>query len=203
MSTSWKEQTVGSQTSINRRKYRTLRKSVSVKPTLNKTSDEQTNHQSKPEVETSDLSAHPFPPNPETVYSSNNLLTINIDGKTITRTTGEWITLDPLNLAKVKNRYNFELEPHLNRVLFEKMRRIPNEEKKFLRLKLNISFPGYSDPVPASIPYKRYPVQFYNWWLKNTHQISLSFKEKLELLNRVNMLDKDVLIPKHRALMNR
>ena len=149
------------------------------------------------------ITANTFPPKPEMTYTSNSLLTIRVNGKNVTRSIGQWVTYDPKNIARIQHKYNLELEPHLNRVLFEKMRRLPNTEKKFLGLKLNIDFPGYNTAVPASVPYNRVPVKFYKWWLKNKHQISLSFKEKLELLNKVNMLDKDVLEPEHQEMMNR
>lgn len=144
-----------------------------------------------------------FPLRTDTVYASNNRITIHVNGEDVTRTVDEWISQDPLSFARLRDKQHFELEPHLNRVLFERIRKIPNEEKMFLGLKLNIDFPGYNDQIPASVPYKRFPVKFYNWWLENPGLIKLSFKEKLELLNNVNMLNSKALLPKHKALMNR
>ena len=144
-----------------------------------------------------------FPLDVNIVYSSNNRLSIEIDSVEQTHTIDEWISQQPLIFAQLKHQQEFEMDPHLTRVLFERMRRIPNHEKMFLGLDLNIDFPGYPSPIPASIPYSRYPVKFYNWWLENPQSIRMSFKEKLKLLNKVNMLDKKALIPKHKALMNR
>lgn len=144
-----------------------------------------------------------FPLCIDMIYSANNKLSIEVDNAEYTFTIDKWISLHPLIFAQLRNQKFFELEPHLNRILFERMRRIPNKEKMFLGLKLNIKFPGYSDLIPASIPYKRFPVKFYNWWINNPDEIRLSFKEKLDLLNNVNMLDKKILKPKHKALMNR
>lgn len=144
-----------------------------------------------------------FPLNLSVVYSANNKLSILVDDIEQTYTIDEWISQQPLIFAQLKHQQDFELDPHLTRILFERMRRIPNKEKMFLGLELNIDFPGYPSPIPASIPYNRYPVKFYNWWLNNPLEIRMSFKEKLKLLNKVNMLDKKALIPKHKALMNR
>ncbi|NLZ73352.1 MAG: hypothetical protein GX905_05980 [Bacteroidales bacterium] len=144
-----------------------------------------------------------FPPQSDKVYGVNNRISILVDKVYITRRVDEWLTDDPLSLAKVKHEYKFELEPHLNRILFERLRRIPNEEKKFLGLELNIDFPGYDAPIPASIPYNRYPLKFYKWWIENQDLITLSFKERLSLIDQVNMIDKSALLPKHQALMNR
>lgn len=144
-----------------------------------------------------------FPPQSDKMYGVNNRMSILVGDEYVTRRVDEWLTNDPLSLAKVKHQCKFELEPHLNRILFERLRRIPNEEKKFLGLELNIDFPGYDAPIPASIPYNRYPLKFYKWWIDNQDLISLSFKERLSLIDQVNMIDKSVLLPKHQALMNR
>ncbi|NMA72799.1 MAG: hypothetical protein GX963_01285 [Bacteroidales bacterium] len=144
-----------------------------------------------------------FLPQSDQVYGINNRMSILVDETYVTRRVDEWLTDDPLSLAKVKHKYKFELEPHLNRILFERLRRIPNEKKKFLGLDLNIDFPGYDSPIPASIPYNRYPLKFYKWWIENQDLITLSFKERLSLIDQVNMIDKSVLLPKHQALMNR
>ncbi len=143
------------------------------------------------------------PPQADLVYGVNNRLSILVEESYKTHRIDEWLTLDPLSLAKVKHQYKFELEPHLNRILFERLRRVPNEDKKFLGLDLVINFPGYSETVPASMPYNRYPVKFYQWWIENQESISLTFKERLNLLDKVHMIDKSALLPKHKALMNR
>lgn len=150
-----------------------------------------------------ETSSNLFLPNKEIVYSLNTLLSIKIDGEYKTLRVDDWITNDPLSLARVQHQYDIELTPHLNRVLFERLRRYSAKEKRFLGLKLNIDFPLYNEPIPAGIPYRRYPVQFYKWWLEHQDIISLSFKERLSLFNKVNMLDKEALIPKHRVMMNR
>ena len=142
-----------------------------------------------------------FPPQSDQLYSVNHRLSILIGNSYETKRIDEWLTDDPLSLAKVRHKHKFELEPHLNRLLFERLRRIPNEKKQFLGLELNINFPGYSDPIPASVPYNRYPVKFYKWWINNQDEITLSFKERLTLIDEVNMLDSTVLLPKHQALM--
>lgn len=144
-----------------------------------------------------------FPLCLDVVYSSNNKLSIEVNNVEYTYTIDEWLSQQPLIIAQLKHQQEFELEPHLNRILFERLRRTPNNEKLFLGLELQILFPGYDAPIPASIPYNRYPVKFYNWWINNPDEIKMSFKEKLNLLNKVNMLDKKVLIPRHIALMNR
>ena len=205
MSTSWKNQTMGNLTSTRQRRYRSQNNSSFSQTAINQLDEVAESLESEKEVKdkTMTITANSFPPNPEMTYTSNSLLTIRVNGKNVTRSIGQWVTYDPKNIARIQNKYDLELDPHLNRVLFEKMRRLPNTEKKFLGLKLNIDFPGYKTAVPASVPYNRFPVKFYKWWLKNKHQITLSFKEKLELLNKVNMLDQKVLEPEHQAMMNR
>ena len=203
MSTVWKEQTMGNSATTRNRSYRNQRSFYNTKPILDKNSTDTQSSTSTNGDSKDHIALHDFPPQVDKIYSSNNLMTIRVESKLVTRSIGEWIAKDPLSFAQVRNKYDFDLEPHLNRVLFERMRRIPNKQKQFLGLKLNIDFPKYSEPIPASIPYKRYPVEFYMWWLENKDAVKLSFKEKLELLNKVNMLNKDALLPQHLALMNR
>jgi hypothetical protein len=70
--------------------------------------------------------------------------------------------------------------------------------KKSLGLNLLITFDGYDTPVNASIPYKNNPIEFYKWICDNPDEVILSFREKVELVNKVYLLKPSALKSIHR-----
>ena len=68
-------------------------------------------------------------------------------------------------------------------------------------LKLKIDFPGYDQPVMASVPYQNEPVKFYTWWRKNEDKVAMSKKELIELLIKVNEMNPNALVKKHREIL--
>ena len=53
----------------------------------------------------------------------------------------------------------------------------------------------------ASMVYKDDPILFYKWWIDNPNVVQVSFKEKMELINKVYFQNKKILISEHRRLI--
>lgn len=141
-----------------------------------------------------------FAPKEGKKYYSNDMLTI--DGQT--RRVGKWLIEDPIELDKVRRKYNLSIEKEIFTVLMSKLR---NYHFPYYRdsigLKLKIEFPGYNQPVMAGIPYKDSPIKFYTWWRKNEDKVAMSKKELIELLIKVNKENPNALIKKHREIISK
>ena len=139
-----------------------------------------------------------FPPRKGGYYTSKELLTI--DG--VTRYVGKWIDEDPVEFDKTRRKYNLALHKENYALLIS---RIKVNHFTYYRdikgLSLFIEFPGYDKPVQAKIPYDEDPVKFYKWWRKNENRVSMSKKELILLLIKVNNLNEKVLIKKHREIL--
>ena len=139
-----------------------------------------------------------FEPKEGKKYYSNDLLTI--DG--LTRRVGKWLIEAPMELDKVRRKFNLSIDKEIYTVLMSKLR---NYHFPYYRdsvgLKLKIEFPGYDQPVMASVPYQNEPVKFYTWWRKNEDKVAMSKKELIELLIKVNEMNPNALVKKHREIL--
>lgn len=139
-----------------------------------------------------------FEPKEGKKYYSNDLLTI--DG--LTRRVGKWLIEAPMELDKVRRKFNLSIDKEIYTVLMSKLR---NYHFPYYRdsvgLKLKIDFPGYDQPVMASVPYQNEPVKFYTWWRKNEDKVAMSKKELIELLIKVNEMNPNALVKKHREIL--
>lgn len=70
-----------------------------------------------------------------------------------------------------------------------------------LRLQMHITFPKYSTPIKALLPYTDKPVEFYKWWCDNPDKVTLNFKEKLMLFEKVNSKNPKTLKSEHRKMI--
>jgi hypothetical protein len=86
--------------------------------------------------------------------------------------------------------------------MVSKLKQYPEYFSEALGLKAKIEFPGYTKIVKAIVPYKDNPVEFYKWWKEDTSKVKLTFKEKLELIDKVATLDKRVLSQTDLRLLN-
>lgn len=141
-----------------------------------------------------------FEPKEGKKYYSNDMLTI--DG--ITRRVGKWLIEAPVELDKVRRKYNLSVDKEMYTVLMSKLR---NYHFPYYRdsvgLKLKIDFPGFDQPIMASIVYKDEPLKFYSWWRKNEDKVTMTKKELLELLIKVNDVNPNALIKKHKEYLTK
>jgi ATP-dependent DNA helicase RecQ len=94
-----------------------------------------------------------------------------------------------------------KVSPDLSKKIIFKFKQFPEYFGDFLGLELKIDFPGYRFPVKASMVYKDDPILFYKWWIDNPNVVKVSFKEKMELINKVYFQNKKILISEHRRLI--
>lgn len=139
-----------------------------------------------------------FPPREGGKYTEKDLLTI--DG--VTQKISKWIINDPVELHKTIRKYKLSLERESYTILVSK---IKSDHFPYYRdikgLSLYIEFPGYDNPILAKTPYEQDPVKFYKWWHKNENKVSMSKKELIELLIKVNDLNEKALLKKHREIL--
>ena len=145
---------------------------------------------------------HIFPADPKVYYKGNNLLTIEINKKPYTATVNEWLKNSPTILHKTIQENELKVDQEVFSILVSKLRANHHEYfKNFLGLNMRIDFNGDGSFIRAIVPYKNKPVLFYKWWCVNKNKVKLSFKEKIELFNKVNLMDPSVLKQKHRKML--
>ena len=140
-----------------------------------------------------------FPPRRKDFYSSKSLLTIGSQTKQIKT----WITENPVALHKTIKQNEIKISDDNYKVLSNRLKNNHFDYyRDFLRLRLFINFPGYDYKVEASVPYKDQPVNFYKWWIKNPNNVTMNFKEKIELFIAVDKEKPKVLQQKHIAMIH-
>ena len=141
-----------------------------------------------------------FAPREGQTYYDNSMLTI--DG--VTKKLIRWISDDPVALDKVRREFNLRFPTDSYNVLHS---RLVNRHFTYYRdskgLRLYIDFPGYSEKVMASCPYRDVPVKFYHWWRKNEDKVTLTKAQMIQLFLRVNQLDETALLKRHRDMLRK
>lgn len=141
-----------------------------------------------------------FKPKEGQYYIGDNLLTIGIR----TMPLKKWLIEDPVALHRTITEYKLSINKEEFQVLSNKLRLNHfNYYRDFMRLKLRIEFPGYSELVTASVPYKDYPVKFYKWWRNNQDKIRMNEKETIELFLAVDAQDPRALIKAHKNMIGK
>ena len=132
-------------------------------------------------------------------YNDNDLLTIDKRTMQIKR----WLVEDPVELDKIQRKYSLIFDKEMYKILMSKLRynHFPYY-RDIMGLKLWIEFPGYKNMVVAEFLYKNEPINFYKWWKKNEDKVTLSRKELLELLLKVNECDSKLLLKRHKELLS-
>ena len=139
-----------------------------------------------------------FPPQEGKYYEGRNLITI--DG--VTRSIDKWILEDPVELDKTRRKFKLTMPQKITQLLSSKIQsKHFSYYRDIMGLSLQISFPGYDEPVMAKIPYGENPVKFYKWWKNNEDKVTMSFKELIDLLIKVDELDGKALLKRHRQLL--
>lgn len=138
-----------------------------------------------------------FPPCEGEYYNSDRLLTLDNQTMKISK----WVTNNPITLDKAIRKYHLIL-PDDYKVLQSRLCHYHFEYFRDVRgLKLLIEFPGYDQPVTASVPYTDEPIKFYKWWKNNENKVSLSFKEKIMLFIKVEELKPGTLLKRHQEIL--
>lgn len=140
---------------------------------------------------------HPL--DPEKVYYSMDMLTLEDEEGPKTLRMGAWLNVDPIRIHKMIIR-DKSLKVDQAEVLMpleSKLRRAdPDYYKRFMGLNLVIDFPGYSTGVIARIPYENDPVGFYKWWRKGKHEdkVHLSLGWQVKLFQKVSLMDPKMIL---------
>ena len=146
---------------------------------------------------------HTFTPKKDTFYRDGDLLTINNREVVNTMKIIEWITNDPKLLYETILFYNLDIEDKSFIVLLSKLRNNDFDYyKKIMGLNIKIDFKGYDNIVKAIVPYKDVPLEFYKWWCKNADKIYMTYKEKIELFNKISMIAPKALKKEHKQILN-
>lgn len=143
-----------------------------------------------------------FDPIPKIWYKCNNLLTLIVNDENKTKTINQWLKNDPVSLHKAIKKFEFNLELEAYKILTSKLEANHHEYyKNSLGLNMRINFNDDGYLIKAIVPYKNEPVMFYKWWCKNKNDVILSNKEKLELINKVSLINPSLLKQKHKKIL--
>ena len=143
-----------------------------------------------------------FLPNPDIWYDQSSLLTIETDKGMKTLKLSEWLKKNPFLLDKVRSEYNLKFSSEVFRIMVSKVRQNQNYFVESRGLKMRIEFKGYDGMVPASLPYKDKPLEFYKWWCKNQEKVFLTSAEKIQLFLKVKAIKSDALLKEHAKLVS-
>ena len=143
-----------------------------------------------------------FLPNPNVWYTQSTLLTIETDKGKVTHKISEWLKKDPFLLEKVKTDYNLKFNSDVYNIMVSKVRQNQTYYAESRGLKMRIEFKGYDELVPASLPYKDKPLEFYKWWCKNQEKVYLTNIEKIQLFIRVKEIKPNALLKEHAKMVS-
>lgn len=129
------------------------------------------------------------------MYMPKDHLTIEINGKPVTKTIKEWIETDPLPFHKlVKDKTVYV---HATSVYHKLMNTIekkyPEYYTKTQGLNKKLQILGYKDPVAASVIMKNDPVKFYKWWVTNRDEVHIPAKDRIWLIDIISSINPTVL----------
>jgi hypothetical protein len=154
------------------------------------------------DTDETDAYLHIFQPTEGRYYKLSDRLTLSENDKSTTLTISKWLSEDPVSLDEAIGEYNIKIESEAYRILQTKLTEAyPEYTKKKLGLKIKIPFKGFKQEVQASVIYSTKPVEFYMWWCKNEDKVYMSIKEKITLFDKVNNIDPEKLLKRHRDQM--
>jgi RecQ family ATP-dependent DNA helicase len=153
---------------------------------------------------TRNTSLNYFPADTKIYYTSNNMLTLEVDGKNKTLKVSKWLRVDPVSFDKARLAYDLKVDKEIFEVLISKLKANHFEYfKKTRGLNMHIHYNDRIKVIKAIIPYKNEPLSFYKWWINNQNEVYMSFKEKMELLVKVYELNPSILKANHKAMISR
>ena len=138
---------------------------------------------------------------PEKVYLSGDLLTLDTAEGPRTLRVGEWLNTDPVRIHQmiVREKVLQVDQIEVFAPLVSKLRRADLAYyKKIMGLKVMIDFPGYSSDIEAKIPYDTDPIGFYKWWRKGKHEhvVYLSKINQFRLFQKVSLMEPKAILKK-------
>ena len=142
-----------------------------------------------------------YPLDPEKIYYSSDLLTLEGDEGPVTYKIGEWLNVDPVRIHRmiVREKVLKVDQMEVFTPLLSKLRRADYEYyKRIMGLKMFIDFPGYTSEVEAKIPFDTDPIAFYKWWRKGKHEhvVYLSPAYQFILFQKVSVMEPKVMLRK-------
>ena len=142
-----------------------------------------------------------YPLDPQKLYYSQDLLTLDCENGPETWKIGEWLLKDPVRIHKmvVKEKVLQVDQMEVFAPLVSKLRRADYEYyRRITGLKMLIDFPGYSSEIEARIPYDTDPIAFYKWWRKgkNEAKVYLSPAYQFKLFQKVAKMEPKVMLKK-------
>ena len=138
------------------------------------------------------------------VYCPKDLLTIEDESGTKTMKISEWLEKAPKSFDLARRKNSLLVNTEVFEILVSKLKAYePEYFIEALGLKARIEFKGYDGLVQATVPYNDKPLEFYKWWCDNPHYLTLTFKEKLVLFDKVNMINPSVLKEEHISILNK
>jgi ATP-dependent DNA helicase RecQ len=151
-----------------------------------------------------DSNVHIFFPSVERVYYPKDLVTIENKKSVRTMRVSEWLREDPVSFDIVRREKSLKVNKEVFEILVSKLKaHHPDYFRDALGLKTRIPFNGYDTPIPAIVPYKDHPVEFYKWWSKNPDSVNLTFEEKIKLFDKVWMENPGLLKRAHKRQINK
>ena len=118
-------------------------------------------------------------------YGLDDSITIEIDGKLVSKKFSRWVSHDVVALHKFIEAKGIRLNKDAFAILTSKLRQNKPYFTKIQGVKKRISFHGYDGSVQVAVLLKDNPVKFYKWWVKNIEEVHLPLKDKLSLLLKV------------------
>ena len=139
-----------------------------------------------------------FPPDETVFYKLDSMITLVENEIHKTLNVSRWLIEDPIRFDRTRKELNLKIDKDVFELLVSKLKQFPEYFKDSLGLNHRIEFDGYDGSVKAKVPYKDKPIEFYKWWLCNKELIKMTFKERIELFNKVHFMDKSVLKKEHK-----
>lgn len=142
-----------------------------------------------------------YPIDPEKIYFSEDLLTLECEDGPQTMRVGEWICKDPVRIHRMilKDKALQVDQAEVFNPLFSKLRRADFDYyRRIMGLKMLIDFPGYSSEIEAKIPFDTDPIAFYKWWRKGKHEkyVHLSPAYQFKLFQKVSVMEPKIMLKK-------
>ena len=142
-----------------------------------------------------------FPLDTEKIYLSSDMLTLEGEGGTETRSMTEWLQRDPVRIHRliIKEKLLHVDQMEVFAPLVSKLRRADYEYyRRITGLKMLIDFPGFNSEVEARIHYDTDPIAFYKWWRKgkNEQRVYLSPAYQFKLFQKVMHMEPKVMLKK-------
>lgn len=144
-----------------------------------------------------------YPPRTGCTYHQKDHLSLEVEGRMVTRTIGEWISEDPIPLHKCVYKKVLYVDPgNVYKPLMASLRvKEPSYYDRIIGTMKKITMPGYREPTEARSIMADDPIRFYKWWNKDRDAVYLTKQEQIELFLRVEEKESKVLLKKDKKVV--